>query len=149
MSILGLLFAPTDGSKRITLEKRIILHPAPLNTQFHYLQYFSHSIKLLFYTSPRFIIIIILFCKLALTLCIPVVSLLFFCIQTIFRIYSSYTTNVRLILLHLVTGSARNVMFRKTLLEVQLLLFLNFNIFSPDFLITFQYISLSICSFNN
>ena len=43
MSILGLLFAPTDSTKRKTLEKRIIfrlatLHPAGLNKQFNYLQ---------------------------------------------------------------------------------------------------------------
>ena len=53
MSILGLLFAPTDSTKRKTLEKRIIfrlatLHPAGLNKQFNYLQWLSHSITLLF-----------------------------------------------------------------------------------------------------
>ena len=43
MIILGLLFAPTDSTKRKTLEKRIIfklgtLFPAGLNKQFNYLQ---------------------------------------------------------------------------------------------------------------
>ena len=43
MTILGLLFAPTDITKRKTLEKRIIfklgtLFPAGLNKQFNYLQ---------------------------------------------------------------------------------------------------------------
>ena len=43
MSILGLLFAPTDSTKRKTLEMRIIfrlatLHPAGLNKQINYLQ---------------------------------------------------------------------------------------------------------------
>ena len=43
MSILGLLYAPVDTTKRKTLEKRLIfnlktLYPSGLNKQFTYLQ---------------------------------------------------------------------------------------------------------------
>ena len=97
MMILGLLFAPTDSTKRKTLEKRIIfklgtLFPAGLNKQFNYLQWHYSYLPLLF-LFPLFCIAF---------LSIYVTSIPFYSILSFES--TLLLSHVLLILLHLIMG---------------------------------------------
>ena len=93
--------------------------------------YSSFLIALHFFSIlALFFIIFILFCKLMLTYtfypcCVTTILLHS---NSICRIYSSFTTLVLLIFLHLITGSARNVVLKTTLLKVRFILMLYVNV---------------------